>query len=157
MRRKDPGAQPPGAYDTALGLLSRREHSRRDLGRKLARRGVASEDAQAAIDRLADASYQSDRRFAESLLRQRVGQGYGPRHIQAELGTHGIPADTIRELLDGPDWDAVARDLVARRLRDPADPDARRRVAGLLQRRGFGGDTVRRLLGRLAASGSADD
>ncbi|MCE3002630.1 MAG: recombination regulator RecX [Xanthomonadaceae bacterium] len=157
MRRKDPGATPPGACETALGLLSRREHSRRDLGRKLARRGVAAEDAQAAIDRLAGDAYQSDRRFAESLVRQRVGQGYGPRHVQAELGTHGIPSDTIRELLDEPDWDAVARDLVARRLRDPGDPDARRRAAGLLQRRGFGGDTIRRVLGRRPDGGETGD
>jgi regulatory protein len=157
MRRKDPGAVPSGAYETALGLLSRREHSRRDLTRKLARRGIDAAAAGDAIDRLAGAAYQSDRRFAESLVRRRVGQGYGPRHIQAELGTHGIPGDTIRELLDGPDWDAVARDLVARRLRDPADPDARRRAGGLLQRRGFGGDTIRRVLGRLAAAGDVDD
>lgn len=157
MRRKDPGATPPGAYETALGLLSRREHSRRDLTRKLTRRGIEPAEAGEAIDRLAGAAYQSDRRFAESLVRQRAGQGYGPRHIQAELGTHGIPADTIRELLDGPDWDAIARDLLGRRLRDPADPDARRRAAGLLQRRGFGGDTIRRVLGRLATGGDADD
>jgi regulatory protein len=155
MRRKDPGANPPGAYETALGLLSRREHSRRDLQRKLGRRGIDPAAAGEAIDRLAGAAYQSDRRFAESLVRQRANQGYGPRHVRAELGTHGIPAETVRELLEGPDWEAVARELVERRLRDPADPDARRRVAGQLQRRGFGGDTIRRVLGPAVAP--ADD
>lgn len=157
MRRRQPGAPPPGAYEAALGLLSRREHSRRDLTRKLARRGIDAAAAGDAIDRLAGAAYQSDRRFAESLVRQRVAQGYGPRHVQAELGTHDIPSDTVRELLDDPDWDAVAHDLVARRLRDPTDPDARRRAAGLLQRRGFGGDTIRRVLGRFSTGGDADD
>ncbi|MFO0027476.1 MAG: regulatory protein RecX [Pseudomonadota bacterium] len=157
MRRRQPGAPPPGAYEAALGLLSRREDSRRDLTRKLARRGIDAAAAGDALERLAGAAYQSDRRFAESLVRQRVAQGYGPRHVQAELGTHGIPSDTIRELLDGPDWDAVARDLVARRLHAAPGPAARRRAAGLLQRRGFGSDTIRRVLGRLATAGAGED
>jgi regulatory protein len=153
MRRKDPGAQPPGAYDTALGLLSRREHSRRDLERKLARRGVAKDDADAALERLERDHYQSDDRFADALVRRRAAAGYGPRHILAELATHGIGAATARPLLDAQDWAAIACDLALRRARTGGDGEtARRRLVALLQRRGFAGDHIRRALGAAAAA-----
>jgi regulatory protein len=152
MRRKEPGAQPPGAYDTALGLLSRREHSRRDLERKLTRRGVAKDDAEAALERLERSAYQSDERFADALVRRRAGAGYGPRHILAELATHGIAAALVRAQLDAHDWVAIATDLVRRRGRGSGvDPEvARRRVVALLQRRGFAAEHVRRALGAVA-------
>ena len=51
------------------------------------------------------------------------------RHVEAELGAHGIPAEEARELLAATDWDAVARDFAGRRLRNAEGPDARRRVA----------------------------
>ena len=41
------------AYQRALGLLVRREHSRRDLARKLAQRGGEPAEAAAAVEKLA--------------------------------------------------------------------------------------------------------
>ena len=43
----------PTPVQRALGLLVRREHSRKELGRKLAARGVEAGEAEAAIERLA--------------------------------------------------------------------------------------------------------
>jgi regulatory protein len=158
MRRKDSGAPPPGAWDTALGLLSRREHSRRDLKRKLTQRGIESADADDALERLERSAYQSDQRFAEAVVRQRAAAGYGPRHILAELAGHGIAATAVRPLLDEHDWDAIATDLVRRRARRTAgDAEAaRRRLVGLLQRRGFGGDHIRRALAVIAAGADSE-
>ena len=48
--------QEPTPVQRALGLLTRREHSRKELTRKLAARGVEKEDAQAAVARLAAAT-----------------------------------------------------------------------------------------------------
>lgn len=59
----------PSPTQRALGLLTRREHSRQELTRKLQQRGVASADAAAVIDKLASAGWQNDARFAESLVR----------------------------------------------------------------------------------------
>ena len=59
----------------ALALLVRREHSRKELARKLAERGIERDAALAAVDRLAGDGWQSDVRFAEMLVRSRVGQG----------------------------------------------------------------------------------
>lgn len=143
-RRRRP---PPTPTQRALGLLTRREHSRRELARKLVARGVEEDEAQQAIERLAQAGWQDDARFAESLVRSRVASGYGPRHIRAELGTHGLDQAAIAAALDGfeGDWRELARDLVRRRFGDagPQDPAQRRRAADLLLRRGFDGDCVR--------------
>src|SRR5688572_13007666 len=62
----------------ALGFLVRREHSRKELTRKLTSRGLDATEAAAAVERLAGEGWQDDARFAESLVRSRAGNGYGP-------------------------------------------------------------------------------
>ena len=134
-----------------MGLLVRREHSRKELRRKLEARGVAGDDADAAIERMAEAGWQDDRRFATSLARMRAASGYGPLRIRAELGIHGLAEEVIdaafADLADSgdDDWLGSARRLVQRR-HGPGNADdmaQRRKAAELLFRRGFGGDTVR--------------
>ena len=140
----------PSPTQRALGLLTRREHSRQELSRKLVHRGVDAGEAQAAIDKLVAAGWQDDTRFAQSVVRNRAACGYGPRHIRAELGTHGLAAEAIAAAMDAfeGDWRANARDLVARRY--PAarsgDRDAQRKAVDLLLRRGFGMEKARAAL-----------
>jgi alanyl-tRNA synthetase len=92
----------PSPTQRALGLLTRREHSRKELARKLAGRGVETVDAHAVIDKLAAAGWQDDSRFARSLVRSRAAVGYGPGWIRAELGTHGLGAEatSARDFLE---------------------------------------------------------
>ena len=131
----------------ALTLLVRREHSRKELTRKLVTRGLDPVEVDEAVAKLADAGWQDDRRFAESLVRSRVSGGYGPIHIRAELGTHGLDSDAIAAALDSfdGDWIENARDLVRRRLGESAVDDLgrRRKATDLLMRRGFPGDVIR--------------
>jgi regulatory protein len=149
MRRRPPGDSPPSARDAALGLLARREHSRRDLKRKLAARGIDADSAEAALEELGRERYQSDERFAEAVVRHRAGAGYGPRHILAELGGHGIAAAAVRPLLDAYDWADLGAALVRRKRRRGAEPQAeRQRLMGLLQRRGFPVEAIRAALGK---------
>lgn len=131
----------------ALGLLTRREHSRKELVRKLAARGVDGVEAAAAIDRLAKDGWQDDARFAESLVRSRVSSGYGPIHIRAELGTHGLSREAVASALETfeGDWAEVARDLVRRRIDEhvAGDRGLQRKAAELLIRRGFTAEHIR--------------
>lgn len=147
-RKRKPREMTP--TQRALALLVRREHSRKELARKLAERGIEADAAAAAVERLAGDGWQSDSRFAEMLVRTRVGQGHGPVRIRAELGVHGIGHDSISAAMDALDgsWGAAARDLVQRRFgAGPiADPARRRKAADFLYRRGFDGDTVRAAL-----------
>lgn len=136
-----PGRPGADAYQRALGLLVRREHSRRDLTRKLAQRGVEPEEAQAAVERLAGQGYQDDDRFAASFARDRAAAGYGPVRIRVELAGHGLKEDAIQAALAAceTDWAALARRQVERRHRpaELADPARRRKVIEFLLRRGF--------------------
>ena len=131
----------------ALGLLTRREHSRKELTRKLTSRGLDREEVVAAVDRLADAGWQNDHRFAESLIRSRARNGYGPVHIRAELNMHGLDSEAIAQALAAYEgnWLENARDLLRRRFGEDfaSDPALRRKAADLLMRRGFDGDTAR--------------
>lgn len=143
-RRSRPEQTP---VQRALGLLTRREHSRRELERKLASRGVDAGEAKAAVERLASEGWQDDRRFAELLVRSRAGSGYGPLRIRAELATHGLDRDAIAAAMDtfDGDWTETACDLVRRRF-GPAgltDLAGRRKAADFLIRRGFDGGSIR--------------
>lgn len=131
----------PTATQRALGLLVRREHSRKELAVKLAARGIDKDQARAAIDRLASDGWQDDARFAESLARSRMAAGYGPVRIRAELGTHGIGAGQVGLAIAAceADWNELARALIARRFKPGSlkDPGQRRKAIDLLLRRGF--------------------
>jgi regulatory protein len=150
MKRRSDNPDKPkrSAYDKALGLLARREHSRRELKTKLHQSGYEGDEATLAIERLGEQHYQDDDRFAEILVRTRAAQGYGPQRIRAELKTHAVPDARIRELLDGAgvDWEASAADQLRRRYggKGPADHAERARRAQFLLRRGFAAATVRR-------------
>src|SRR3970040_1219676 len=115
-RRGRRGAVELSPIQRAVGLLSRREHSRLELTRKLCERGLAADEVEAAVEKLATDGWQDDARFAQFLLRSRVSGGYGPIRIRAELATHGLDRDAISSALaefDG-DWAPNARDLLGR-------------------------------------------
>ena len=137
----------PTPAQRALGLLVRREHSQRELTRKLTARGVSTDDAKAAVEKLKSAGWQDDGRFAENLVHSRAAAGFGPVRVRAELAMHGLDRELITATLDAfdGDWSELARDLVRRRF-GSAGPDDRarqRKAAELLLRRGFSGDQVR--------------
>ena len=139
------------AFRVGVGLQARREHSRRELSRKLTARGLDVEEASAALDHLEARGYQSDARFAEMLIRTRLGGAYGPLHIRAELGTHGIDEATASTLLAeaAPDWLDLAREALRRRYagRPAKDRAESLKRAHFLQRRGFPMDVIRAVTG----------
>ena len=139
--RQKKAAAEPTAYQRALGLLVRREHSRKELGRKLSAKGVERDDADQALDKLHRQDFQNDARFATALARSRAGAGYGPSRIRSELGMHGLGRDDIAAALEAceRDWDASAREIVSRRYanKDLADTSQRRKAVDFLLRRGF--------------------
>lgn len=140
----------------ALSLLVRREHSQKELARKLQAKGISHDDAQAAVARMSEAGWQSNQRFAENLVRSRAAQGHGPIRIRAELATHGLDAEDIAAALASleDDWTRHARELTQRRFGDNLHEDhaLQRKAGDFLIRRGFTLDQMRR-----ATGGSAFD
>ena len=160
MARDKRGDEPVSAYDKALGLLARREHSARELKSKLARKGLDAAESAVALADLQARNYQSDARFGEMLIRTRIAGGYGPRWILAEMRQHGLAESEAQALLDAaePDWPALIRDLVRRRYAGkPATTLAERsKRAAFLLRRGFDAATVQSMT-RTEGLGSADE
>ena len=150
MRRKqNPGSDRSerSAYDRALGMLARREYSQRELRTRLERAGCDEAESESAIRKLQDQHYQDDDRFGEMIVQARVGHGYGPARIRAELRSHGLVDAVIEGLLDaaGVDWQALALTQMRKKYgREPAgDHVERSKRAAFLLRRGFAAATVR--------------
>ena len=149
---------PADATARALRLLARREHSDRELRRKLAERGVSDADAGAALAALKARNWQSDERFAQSLVRRRLEAGYGPNVIAFELAQHGIGRADAAALLAEYDWSERAREALRRRARaGKADPAERRKLAAFLERRGFPATAIRAALGALESGVAGPD
>ncbi|MGH8441861.1 MAG: regulatory protein RecX [Nevskiaceae bacterium] len=124
----------------ALKLLARREHSARELTRKLKARGISGDDAASAVAHATAEGWQADSRYAEMLVRTRVAGGYGPVRIEAELEVAGVPSDAIRAALQAAavDWHEQAAAVHAKKFgRPPKSSAERAKQYRYLQGRGF--------------------
>ncbi len=78
-------------YQTALDLLSRRDHFRRELEDKLRRRDLPDDEIAAAIERCEDLGLIDDERVAKRFVEVRAGsRGWGPRRLAGELQQRGV-------------------------------------------------------------------
>lgn len=147
-----PGS-PPDAFEAAVSLLALRPHSGLELRRKLRRRGCPPEQVDSALDRVRELGYQSDAAFAESLVRARA-TSRGRVAMAADLAARGVDRALAGEALSSvtPEVELEAARRIAARMPalDPA------RLGGRLQRRGFSGDTVRRVVRERAAARDED-
>ena len=135
----------------AVRLLARREHSRVELQRKLAERGIPAELVDAVLDSLATRRLQSDERYAESLLASRIGRGQGPARIRRELAERGVEPARIDAALEAAaaDWSRLARETRRRRFGSelPGEWNERVRQSRFLEYRGFTSEQIRAALG----------
>lgn len=135
----------------AVDLLSRREHSRVQLARKL-RPHLAPEQSVTDIDRVLDElegqKLLSDARFAASLVRQRAPR-YGDLRLARDLRDRGVIGDAAGAALALVAGTETERALAAWSRRFDALPtsaDERGRQGRYLQARGFSMDAITRVL-----------
>jgi len=155
------GAKPPGdPVQTGIRLLSRRDHSREELRRKLSLRGHEKQAIDEAIKAIHRSYCLDDQAFARSYVRRRSSTR-GPLAIAGELAARGIDRAVSETALAEFDADAQLRaaNLLAIRLyhRERADLDYRQivtKVGGKLLRRGFS-MTIARAACRSLTSGTA--
>ena len=89
------------AYDRALGYLSRREHTVRELVGKLSSKGHSLSEIEDAVIRLQEQDFLSDRRFAEAFIRSRLARNpEGKQILLLRLVDKGVPKSLAREVLD---------------------------------------------------------
>ena len=96
-------------YNKALDLLSRREHSRKELFLKLINRFESQEEINLTLDKLEGKNLLSDSRFAEEYVQARRKKGFGPIKISAELEKRGVYETLISKEIDKfDDWEKIA-------------------------------------------------
>ena len=149
-KRDETEADAPACARVALELLARREHSRRELTRKLAARGFTADVVAAVLDDLERSGALAEARFADSFVRSRIAKGQGPQRIRAELAQRGIDAEAADQVLRGADvdWLDTIRAVRAKRFgpQPPSDYEERARQARFLQYRGFDSAQIRAAL-----------
>jgi len=129
----------------ALRYLSAREHSRLELGRKLARYAQEGEDVEALLDALEAAKFLSQERFSESLVNRRAAR-FGNSRILSELKSHGIDADALSGIKANLEEDeaARAREVWQRKFGSPpATAEERAKQMRFLMQRGFSHRAIR--------------
>ena len=119
---------------------------------------VPSAAARAVLDRMSGVGLVDDQAFARAWVESRQQRRYLSRTaLRHELGRKGVAPEVINDATDQVDHDAeyaAASALAAKKLRSlcRVEPGVRRRrLAGMLARRGFGPGVVYRVLDDLAA------
>lgn len=151
-------------FDRAMEALESRMHSRAELYRKLMRREYGEAVVNAALDDLARLGYVDDERFAKSrALAAAQHKHHGRRRAFMELRKAGVAGEVADRALEDVyrehDGTAVARELArkqAPRLKKLDPHVARRRLVGMLQRRGFDYDSIRPLIDEVLGAESEE-
>jgi regulatory protein len=131
----------------ALRLLARREHSRKELARRLA--PAASGDIEALLDELQARGWLSDQRVADQRLRAAAGR-FGSRRVVQELIERGVPREVVAQASRRARETELASARAAwlkRFGKPPASLRERTRQARFLEQRGFDYEVIRQVLG----------
>ncbi|NRR29208.1 recombination regulator RecX [Oxalobacteraceae bacterium] len=140
----------------ALRYLSMREHSRLELGRKLARYADEHDNVEALLDLLEKNNWLSQERFSEALIHRRSAR-YGNSRIVAELQSHGVAGEALQELKAGLKDGETARacEVWRRKFGTVAtDAETRNKQMRFLMQRGF---SQRAVLAALRGSEADED
>jgi len=145
----------PSLTGRALRLLSQREHSRRELERKLARFEEQPGSLAAALDDLQAKGFISEERVIASVIHRRAGK-LGTARVRQELLDKGLDPAAVADAVDQLRQTELERARAVWQKKfgtPPADASERARQSRFLSARGFSGQVIQRLL----AGGSEDD
>ena len=110
-----------GVYNKALDLLSRREHSRKELYIKLTKRFDCKDEINLTLDQLEENNLLCDSRFTEEYVHSRRRKGFGPVKNSMELEKKGVKDSLISSEIDKfNDWDKLAELSFKKRFPDGA-------------------------------------
>jgi len=115
MLETEENAMEAKVYNYAVMLLSRREHSVRELSSKIRRKwqleaGYSDAVLLVVVTRLEASGYLSDERFARAYGQARKRKGFGVERIRYELSEKGVASETLELVLAelAPEWqDAI--------------------------------------------------
>lgn len=146
-------------YRRAVGLLARREHTRCELERKLAKvAGASPAQIGEVLDQLQERKLLSEKRFASEFVNARM-HDWGRSRLAKEMAKRGVPAHLAAEALANVltvDERERAVAVLARKLPAPPAklaPKEHARLMRFLLARGFAADDARRAIARHVAGG----
>jgi regulatory protein len=142
------------AKNTAYRFLSYRPRSRAEIEKKLHDKEFDETIVAAVLVDLARLGYVNDALFAREWARGRIRlRGFGRRRIGQELKAKGIDPEIIRETFAEVFGETseieTAMQVAEKKLKtmQHVEPEARkRRLAGLLERKGYAFDVIREVL-----------
>ncbi len=132
-----------------MDLLSRREHSYKELFDKLRSRNFEADDISSALDKLQSENLLNDERFTESYVHYRVQKGFGPLRIKNELSEKGVDTELVQRQMEV--YVSIWSELMQKqRIKKfgaeiPEDYKEKMKQARFLQIRGFSPESVMRL------------
>lgn len=128
------------AVNKAADLLSRRDHSVKELRDKLIRT-VDPQSADKAIEKMLEFGYLDDEKYAKSLIKYLVDtKHYSVSHVRQECYKRGIDKDIVQQFLDEDEPDNVsnALALIEGKYRTKlSQENGREKVIAALMRKGF--------------------
>lgn len=140
------------AVDKCYDLLSRRDHSVKELKTKLLRT-VDEENADRAIERMIDYGYLDDEKYAKNLVKYlSETKRMSKNHIKQEMYKRGVPNDIIAYTLEETEIDNVSAvvDLIFTKYRNKLDAqDGNKKVIAALMRKGFSYSDIREAFERI--------
>ncbi len=145
---------PRDCLAAALRLLTRRDHSRSELTRKLIDRGFSQDQIKSAISECLRLNYLDDERYAIAYANQLQHKGYGRRRIQQMLMAKGLTFQVIAACLEACCPDTVqirgCRQTMMKKLKSgqPMEDsvEARARLYRFLFSRGFSPAIIRQVM-----------
>jgi len=145
-----PERSPTDLKARAVKLLGTREHSRRELARKLLARGYGAEAVDSVLDELEQDGLLSEARLAEAYVAERLQKGFGPVRIRCELQEKGLSDAQIEPHLTLDDEQCLALLALAHDRRFGAGSRSDRptlaKRARFLEYRGFPSHLIARFL-----------
>lgn len=138
-------------FDHAMRYIEKRMQSRRELQQKLTQAEYGPAIIESVLEQLTEMNYVNDARFAESRAESAATyKHHGPNRARMELAKKGVDRETARRVVEqvyeSKDTMATARELAKKKMKSLArlEPHvARRRLMGMLLRRGFTFDTIK--------------
>jgi regulatory protein len=142
------GRRGPSLKARAVAYLSRREHSRLELQRKLSAYSDDPTEIESVLDELQRTHWQSDQRYAQAYVHRTAGR-QGAQRILGALRQQGVPDEQLADLQD------TLRETESQRARAvwqrkfsalPLDARDYARQYRFLAGRGFSADAIRGVL-----------
>lgn len=129
-----------------IDLLSRREHSVKELSNKLRIREYQEDEITEVLNFLVQEDYLNELRYTDSVYRTRKNKGYGKLYIENELSQKGIKQSMIAEVADDLDidWYQHAESVYQKRYKDIEIIDQKDKAKRIrfMQYRGFSSDEI---------------